>query len=376
MRSVYLDNNATTPIAPEVREAMLPFIEEHFGDPAGQNVWGRAAHEAVEAARLRVAKLLYVDRNEIVFTSGGTEANNLAICGIMLRAGRSTAGHLITSALDHASVIESGRFLESLGFDLTIVPCDTMGVVDPDAVAKAIRPDTFLVSIIHASGEIGTIQPINQISRICRSRNVLLHTDAVQTAGKVFIHAGILGVDLLSISAHKMGGPKGVGALFIREGTAIEPHMHGAGNERGLRSGTENVPGIVGLGAACMLAERSMDDTADRLELFRDRLMYRLVEGLGAKAPSSEVVVHGATAERLPNTLSIRFPGTPVADLLARIPELGVSCGSNGATALAALGLSPEVISQTLRLSIGIQNTEDELELAANSLLEAWESLQ
>ncbi|MGD9128249.1 MAG: cysteine desulfurase family protein [Planctomycetia bacterium] len=375
MRSVYLDNNATTPIAPEVRDAMLPFLDEYFGDPAGQNVWGRVAHEAVESARRNVAKLLYVNPDEIVFTSGGTEANNLALCGIMLRAGRSTTGHLIVSALDHASVINSGRFLESLGYDLTVVPCDTMGVVDPESIERAIRPDTCLVSVTHASAELGTIQPINDISRICRNKEVLLHIDAVQTAGKVLIHAGILGVDLLSLSAHKLHGPKGVGALFVREGTAIEPCLHGTGNERGLRSGTENVPGIVGLGAACALAEQSIEETADRLSLFRDRLMYRLIEGFDSKGLSAEGIVHGATADRLPNTLSIRFPGTPITKLLARIPELAVSPGPNHAPALSAIGLNPQLIGETLRLSVGRQNTEDEIEQAANTLLEAWESL-
>lgn len=376
MRSVYLDNNATTPIAPEVREAMLPFLEEHFGDPVGQHAWGRAAHEAIEEARLRVAKFLGADRSEIIFTSGGTEANNMAIWGVMLRLGRSTGGHLIVSALDHASVVESARFLELLGFDMTVVPCDSNGVVDPDSVAKAIRSDTFLVSIIHASGDLGTIQPIYEISKICRKRGVLLHTDAVQAAGKIPLHVGMLDVDLLSISAHKMYGPKGVGALYLRKGTAIEPYMHGAGNEQGLRSGTENVPGIVGFGAACLLLDKNLDDLTDRLGLFRDRLMYRLVEGLSARAFSSEVIVHGATAERLPNTLSIRFPGTPISGLLSRIPEFGVSPGANASSTLSAIGLKPAVIAETLRLSIGMQNTEDEIELAANTLLEAWESLR
>ena len=376
MRSVYLDNNATTPIAPEVRESMLPFLDEHFGDPAGQHAWGLAAHEAVEEARLHVAKLLGADRSEIIFTSGGTEANNLAIWGVMLRLGRSSGGHLVVSALDHASVIEPGRFLESLGFDLTIVPCDSMGIVDPETIARAIRPDTFLVSVTHASGDLGTIQPICQISRICRSQGVIFHTDATQAAGKIPTHVGMFDVDLLSLSAHKMYGPKGVGALYIREGTAIEPYINGAGNERGLRSGTENVPGIVGFGTACLLAEQNLNEAADRLELFRDRLMYRLVEGITAKGLGSEAVVHGATAERLPNTLSIRFPGTPASELLARTPELAASPGPNASSSLTAIGLNATAISETLRLSIGIQNTEDEIELAANTLLAAWESLR
>ena len=376
MRSVYLDHNATTPIAPEVREAMLPFLDEHFGDPSGQHAWGLAAHEAIEAARLRVAKILGADRSEIVFTSGGTEANNLAIWGTMLRLGRSAGGHLITSALDHASVVETSRFLEMLGFDLTVVPCDAQGVVDPEEVARAIRPDTFLASIVHASADLGTIQPIDEISQICRDAGVLFHADAVQTAGKVAIHVGSLDVDLLSISAHKMGGPKGVGALYVRQGTAIEPCLHGAGNEQGLRSGTENVPGIVGFGTACLLAEQSLREAADRLELFRDRLMYRLIEGFDEKGLSAAAVVHGATAERLPNTLSIRFPGISTAELLSRVPEVAASPGPNATPALAAIGLKPAAIAETLRLSVGKSNTEDEIELAANMLLEAWESLR
>ncbi len=363
MRPIYLDYNATTPIAPAVQEAMLPFLAQHFGNPSSGHALGRACYEAVEDARLRVAQLLGVDRDEIVFTSGGTESNNLALKGIALRHAPAGSGHLVVSAIEHPAVLEPARYLESLGYGLTLVGCDSIGVVDPEAVEAAIRPDTVLVSVMHANNEIGTVEPIRQIAEICRARGVLVHTDAAQTVGKIPTRARELGVDLLSVAGHKMYAPKGIGALYVRRGVMLESQMHGAGNERGMRAGTENVPYIVGLGHAATLAGKSMVAAADHMASLRDRLQRQLCEGIG-----KSLSVNAAKAERLPNTLSLNFPGICGATLLRRIPELcastGAACHSgseNLSPTLAAIGLTAQVTRGTVRLSVGryphIRNT-------------------
>ena len=230
MRSIYLDYNATTPIAPAVQEAMLPFLAEHFGNPSSHHALGRACHEAVEDARQRVARLLAADRDEIVFTSCGTESNNLALKGIAMRHAPLGAGHLVISAIEHPAVLEPARYLESLGYGLTLVGCDRQGVVDPAAVEAAIQPDTMLVSVMHANNEIGTIQPIGEVARICRAHDVLLHVDAAQTVGKIPTRVREMGVDMLSLTGHKMYAPKGIGALYVRQGVPLEPLLHGAGH--------------------------------------------------------------------------------------------------------------------------------------------------
>ncbi len=378
MRTVYLDYNATTPLAPAVQEAMLPFLAEHFGVPSAAHALGRAAHEAVEDARTRVARLLGANRNEIVFTSGGTESNNLALWGVAMSRAPGATGHIVISAVEHASVFAPAQFLESLGYGLTIVGCDRQGTVDPRSVEAAIRSDTVLVSVMHANDEIGTIEPIDRIADVCHARGVLLHTDAVQSVGKIVTQVTDLGVDLLSLSGHKMYAPKGVGALFVRRGIALEPLIHGAGCEGGLRSGTQNVANIVALGHACSLAEKEMSEAGDRMSALRDRLADHLLEAVG---PS--LTINAAEALRLPNTLSVNFPDANGQRLLSRLPELCASTAAAGndqpenlCPTLAAIGLQPTVAQGTIRLTLGWYTCEEDIDHAANLLLTAWDGVQ
>lgn len=375
MRQIYLDYNATTPVAPAVRAAILPFLSEHYGNPSSSHSLGRAAHEAVEDAREQMAALLEADREEIVFTSGGTEANNLALKGVLFRQALEVGGHLIISSIEHPAIVEPARFLERLGYDLTIVPADANGVVHPEAIDEALRPNTVLVSVMHANNEIGTIQPIRAIADLCHERGILMHTDAAQTVGKIRTSVEELGVDLLSIAGHKMYAPKGVGALFVRNGVALEPVLHGAAHEGGLRAGTENVPYIVGLGKSASLARRSIGETSAVVARLRDRLLDQLRAALGG-----ELLVNGETTSRLPNTLSVVFPRANGAQLLAKIPELCASTGAachSGSTkisaTLAALGLTSDQAAGTVRLSLGWFTTEDEIDAAASLLIDAWE---
>jgi cysteine desulfurase len=357
---------------------MLPFLAQRYGDPASGHVLGRMCQEAIEDARGQVALLLGADRDEIVFTSSGTEANNLAIKGLLWQRAPAATGHIVISALEHAAVTEPARFLERQGYDVSVVHCNRQGVIDPAAVAAALRHDTVLVSIMQANNEIGTIQPIAEIARLCHEREVLMHTDAAQSVGKIRVNVDELEVDLLSLSGHKLYAPKGVGALFVRRGIALEPLMHGAGQERGLRSGTENVPAIIGLGRAAVLAGKSLAEAGERLTLIRDRLLERLREEVGP-----ELMIHGEYAPRLPNTLSVSFPGVAAEDLLGRIPEL---CAASGAAChrhalamsptLAALGLEPDDARGTLRFSVGWYTTDEEIDRAANLLIAAWEDLK
>jgi cysteine desulfurase len=375
LRNIYLDYNATTPIAPPVQEAMLPFLAEYFGNPSSQHALGRASCEAVEEARLRVGQLLGANRDEIVFTSGGTESNNLATVGVALGRPLAGGGHLVISAIEHPAVAEPAELLESLGYDLTVVDCDSQGVVHPETVEKAIRPDTFLVSVMHANNEIGTVQPIREMSEICRKNKVLLHTDAAQSIGKIPTLVDELGVDLLSLAGHKMYAPKGVGALYVRRGTPVAPVLRGAGHERGLRPGTENVASIVALGKAATLAQGELTAVARRMSELRDRLLERLSDAIPRR-----LTVNAEGAPRLPNTLSVNFPGVLGGELLRRIPELCASTGSachsgsdNLSATLAAIGLSPQVAQGTVRLSVGRYTSEEDVDRAASLLLAAWE---
>jgi cysteine desulfurase len=373
MQAIYLDYNATTPVAPEVREAMLPYFGDEFGNPSSSHALGQAAHAAVEIARERVASLLGAAPDEIVFTSCGTECNNLALAGVLLRGAPPLADHLVISALEHPAIVEPARFLRRLGCEVTVVPCDCRGVVDPDDVARALPPRTRLVSIMHANNEVGTLQPVREIARLCRAHGVLVHTDAAQSLGKVPVNVDDLGVDLLTVAGHKLYAPKGVGALYVRRGTKLEPLLHGAGHERGLRSGTENVPYLVGLGMAAELAARHLLDAAQRMAALRDRLQSRLREALGER-----MVVHGEHAPRLPNTLSIAVRGADAHELLRRSPALCASTGAachSGSTkvsaTLAAMQVGEDLARATLRLSLGRPTTEEEVDRAAELLLAA-----
>jgi cysteine desulfurase len=378
MRQLYLDYNATTPVAPSVQQALLPFLSEHFGNPSSGHALGRAAHEALEDARGHVANLLGCDPDEIVFTGGGTESNNLAIKGLAFHHGPAAGGHLVISAIEHPSVAGPARFLERLGYEVTVVPVNGQGVVQPAAIRQALRNDTLLVSVMLANNETGAVQPLKQISDVCRAQNVPLHSDAAQAVGKIRTQVEELGVDLLTIAGHKMYAPKGVGALYVRQGIALEPVLHGAGHEAGLRAGTENVAQIAALGAAAALAGKNLEAAHERLTALRDRLLALLREGAG-----DVLSVHSEQAPRLPNTLSISFPRAAGHELLARIPELCASTGSacHSETAamsptLAAMSVRGDVARGTIRLSLGWYTTADEVERAASLLLGAWESVR
>jgi cysteine desulfurase len=364
---IYLDFNASTPIAPEVAEAMRPFLSEHFGNPSSQHWAGIPAKEAVEHARQQVAELLQCSPDEIVFTSGGSESNNHAIKGVFF-ALREQGTHVITTQIEHPAVINPCRFLEKLGAEVTFLPVDRHGEVDPQDIQRAITPKTILITVMHANNEVGTVQPIEEISKIARERGVVFHTDAAQSVGKIVTKVDDLRVDLLSIAGHKVYAPKGIGALYIRKGTPIEPLIHGAGHELGRRAGTENVLLIVGLGKACEVAKRYVDD--DRICGMRDRFWKLLQVHFGEK-----VVLNGHPVHRLPNTLNVSFVGKAGGEILSRLDGVAASTGAachSGSVELSpvlkAMGISPEVGMGAIRFSLGRTTTVQELERVVNLL--------
>jgi cysteine desulfurase len=378
MRPIYLDHHATTPVAPEVLQAMLPFFSERFGNPSGKaHGLSREAHEAVEAARARVAALVGADAEEIVFTSGATEADNLAVRGVA-RAASSRGRHVVTSVLEHAAVLEPCRTLEREGFEVTRIAAATDGVVAASAVALALRPDTVLVSVMAANNEIGTLQPVAEIGAVCRERGILFHTDAVQAVGRVPVSVQDWSVDLMSLSAHKMYGPKGVGALYIRRGrrppVRVQAQMEGGGQERGIRSGTLNVPAIVGFGVASHLAAEALRaGEAARILALRDRLLTGLHEKIGG------IQLNGALEPRLPGNLNVSISGIEAETLLLSVGETiavssGAACaeaGGKGSHVLRALDLPDERVYSSLRFGIGRYNTEDDVDRAISVLAEA-----
>lgn len=360
-KRIYLDFNASTPIASDVVEAMRPFLTEHYGNPSSHHWAGSPAKAAVDRARGRVAALLGCAPDEIVFTSGGSEANNHALKGVFF-ANRDRGDHIVTSSVEHPAIIQPLRFLETLGAKVTVVPVDRAGRVDPAAVRKALTPRTILVSIMHANNEVGTVQPVGEISAIARAAGVLFHTDAAQSVGKIPTRVDDLGVDLLSVAGHKLYAPKGVGALYIRRGTRIEPFVHGAGHENGRRAGTENVLLAVALGAACEIAASWIGMPA--VKALRDRFEQRLKERLG-----EGITVNGAGAERLPNTANVNFVGQVGADLLARLQGVAASTGSachagsvELSPVLAAMGVPAREGMGAVRFSLGRTTTWQELE--------------
>ena len=366
---IYLDYNATTPVADEVASAMSRYLIAPYGNPSNTHWAALPVRDAIEAARSQTATLLCCDATEVIFTSGGTEANNLAIKGLFFsRHGERRPFHAVTSCVEHPAVLEPFRFLERWGAEVTQVPVDRYGLVDPDDVRRSIRSDTALISIMHANNEVGTIQPIVEIASIARRHGILLHSDAAQSAGKIPVDVESLGVDLLTVAAHKFYGPKGVGALFVREGIELEPLHHGAGHEAGRRSGTENVLEIVGLGAACELA-RSWTDDLSIAEL-RDRLW----EGLRASF-GDQVVLHGHPTLRLPNTLNVGFRGRLGRDVLAAVPHIAASTGSachagslQISPVLAAMGVPLDVAHGAIRFSLGRHTTVDEVDAVVAAL--------
>jgi cysteine desulfurase len=362
MKPIYLDYNATTPIDPEVAAAMLPYIREHFGNPSSSHWYGLEARKGVEKARGQVAALLNCSPAEIVFTSGGTESNNHAIKGAA-RALRKRGNHIITSAFEHPAVTEVCEYLAADGFDITYVPVDTCGIINLDALEKAITERTVLISVMHANNEAGTIQPIVEIARIGRKRGILVHTDAAQSVGKLSVDLAELAVDLLTVAGHKLYAPKGIGALFIREGVKLEKFMHGAGHEQGRRAGTENVIEIAGLGMACEAAKRDLAANMDRMKRTRDRLQEGLLRAV------ADVRVNGHPDHRLPNTLSVSFKGVDAGALLQAMEGLaasaGAACHGNSvelSRTLRAMAVPVEWARGTIRLSTGKYTTAGEVD--------------
>ena len=362
---VYLDYNATTPWAPEVVEAITPCLGELFGNPSSPHSLGIAAKQAVERARAQVAGMLRCRRDEVIFTSGGTEANNLAIFGVA-QALRARGRHIITSAIEHPAVMEPCRWLERHGYVVTALPVDQHGRVPPQDLAAALRQDTVLVTIMHANNEVGTVQPIAELARLAHEAGALFHTDAAQTAGKLPVEVEALGVDLLSIAGHKLYAPKGVGALYVRAGTPLEPFTRGAGHERGLRPGTENLIGIVGLGAAAALVQSHLAQDTRHLVAMRERLEGGL-RGLGV-----DMRVHGHPFERLPNTLSVGFRDVEAKDLLVELADevaasAGAACHAGEVTVsetLRAMDVPLAYARGTLRFSVGRYTTAEEADHA------------
>ena len=379
----YLDNNATTPIAPEVAAVMQPYFQELFGNPSSTHVKGVELGDVIEQARNHVASLLNADANEVTFTSGGSESNNHVLKGIFLKRKQFLGGHLVISCFEHPAIQQPAAYLESLGIEVTRVGCNPFGTVDPVEVKAAIRPDTRLVSIMHANNEIGAIQPIAEIAHYCREHGVLSHTDAAQSLGKVNVDVKELGVDFLTLAGHKLYAPKGVGALFIREGVALEPLIHGASHESGVRAGTENTAYWVGLGEACRILMRDAVTHSNQLRFKRDLLYSRLKEAIVDLSVNGKYEDEQTDIQRrLPNTLSVNFPGVVGAELLAATPSVCASTGAachSGETkmsdTLQGIGLLPEVAKGTVRFSVGRLTTTEEIEQGANALLTTWKSM-
>jgi cysteine desulfurase len=370
-KPIYLDFNASTPIAPEVAEAMMPFLTQHFGNPSSLHWAGVPAKEAVENARKQVADLLQCRPGEVVFTTGGSESNNHAIKGVFF-AQQEKGNHIITTQVEHPAVINPCRFLERLGAVVTYVGVDQYGRVNPEEIEKAITAKTILITVMHANNEVGTIQPVEEISKIAKKHGVLFHTDAAQSVGKIETSVDKLGVDLLSVAGHKVYAPKGVGALYIREGTPIEPLIHGAGHESGRRAGTENVLLVVGLGKACEIAKRYLN--ADKIRNLRDHFWKLLQENSG-----EAVVLNGHPVHRLPNTLNVSFVGKAGGEILSRMEEVAASTGAachSGSVELSpvlkAMRVPPEVGMGAIRFSLGRTTTREEVERVVKMLKHAF----
>lgn len=376
--NVYLDYAATSPLDPAVLEAMRPFLGPSYGNPSSAHSLGEEARVAVEEARRKVADLIGAMPHEIFFTSGGTEANNWALLGLTIMKGRNE-GHLITTEVEHPSILEVTRFLESLGFEVTYLSVDGKGRVDPEDVRKALRPDTVLVSVMHANNETGVLQPISEIASVTREAGVPFHTDAVQTVGHLPLDVRELGVDLLSLSAHKFCGPKGIGALFVREGLDLAPLMRGGGQERGMRSGTENVPGIVGIGKASEIAMEAMREEAERLR----ELKLRLYEGLRDRVPGLHL--NGDLEGSLPGILNVSIEGVPGETLVLNLDLEGIRVSTGSAChshriepshVLMAMGLGERRALEAVRFSLGRWTREDDIELVLGVLPRVVEGLR
>lgn len=372
-KPIYLDYNATTPIDPDVVKAMKPYLQEHFGNPSSAHQYGRSSKEAVAKARQQVSELISARPEEIIFTSGGSESDNHAILGVAL-ANSKKGKHMITSRVEHPAVIETCSYLQDrLGFSVTYLPVDGYGSISPEDVESAIRKDTILITIMHANNEVGTIEPIEEIGEIARRKGILFHTDAAQSCGKIEVDVDRLNVDLLTIAGHKMYAPKGVGALYVREGTSIDSFVHGAGQEMGRRAGTENVPYIAGLGAASEIAGKNLPAFGERVGALRDQLHRRILDQIGME----RIRLNGHPEMRLPNTLNFSIAGVIGEQLLAEIPGIAASTGSachSGSflpsKVLLEMGLSKEEALGALRLSLGRWSSRLEIEDASRRIAE------
>lgn len=377
MKPIYLDYNATTPVDPTVLEAMLPYLRGEFGNPSSTHAHGKEAARAISKAREQVAELIGAQPEEIIFTSGGTEASNHAILGVIASQMQSLWGrwtrrpHLIISSVEHPATTEPANQLRRLGCQVSTVPVDRHCWVDPDAVGKVLRRGAMLVSIMHSNNEVGTLMPIREIAALARERGALMHTDVAQSLGKVTVQVRHLGVDLLTIAGHKLYAPKGIGALYVRQGVRLKKFMEGAGQENGQRAGTENVPYIVGLGQACELARQKLPEAERHLAELRDRLWHRLQADL-----ADRVILNGHPEVRLPNTLNVNFTGHVGAELLQKMPEVAASTGSachegrvTQSAVLCAMGVPPETGKGALRLTVGRMTTTEEIDRAAEVIL-------
>lgn len=361
MRQIYLDYNASTPVDPQVLDGILPYLKQKYGNPSSSHGFGAACRAGIEQARERVAGLLGCEASDIIFTSGATESNNMVIKGVATASPRGS--HIITTKIEHPAVLEPCRYLEKQGYSVTYLPVDHYGVVNPHELAKAITPKTVLITIMHSNNEVGTIQPIAEFSRIAASRGVLLHTDAAQSVGKVRMQVEELGVDFLTVAGHKFYAPKGIGALYIKGGRKLEPLLHGAGHERGLRPGTENAAYIVGLGTACEVAAPILETEGLR----QTRLGRRLYDGL--RQAGLSVYLNGHPDKKLPNTWNISFAGFDAISVMEALPGVAVSPGAachgnlvEPSHVLAAMGADPALARGAIRFSLGRETTEAEID--------------
>jgi cysteine desulfurase len=375
---IYLDYAATTPVDPRVLKAMEPYFSKKFGNTMSLHSFGQEAKTALEESREIVADLMGAKPSEVIFTSSATESNNLALKGVAF-ANRKKGNHIIISSIEHSCIMESAKWLEKQGFEITRLKVDKYGLVDPEDVKKAIKKETILVSIMHANNEIGTIEPIEEIGKICKERGVYFHTDAAQTFGKIKINVNKMNIDLMTVSSHKMYGPKGVGALFVREGVKIEPILHGGGHEMGLRSSTVNVAGIVGFAKACEIAKKEMEKEAKRLTKLRDKL----IKGVLEKIPGSHL--NGHPTKRLPNNANFWFEGVEGESIVIQLDLLGIAASTGSACSteklepshvLLAIGLRPEQAHGSLRLSLGRWTTEKDIDYVLEVLPKVIEKLR
>ena len=373
---IYLDNAASTPVHEQVFHEMIPFFQDQFGNPSSIHRYGRFAQRAIQNARKQIAHLINSEPNEILLTSGGTESNNTALFGL---AHATKGNHIVTSSIEHEAILEPCKKLEKEGFEITYIPVDNSGLVNSKDIEKSITPETCLVSIMFANNEIGTIQPIQEISKICHDKQIVFHTDAVQAVGKIKIDVKELGIDMLSISSHKINGPKGVGALYIKKGIEIIPFIFGGGQENGMRSGTENVASIVGFGKACQLAQESMKQNILHLQNIRNNLIAKVMKEIPL------VTLNGHSDQRIANNAHFTFLGVNGEDLIIKLDENGIAASTGSACSvrvqkeshvLKAMGFSHDQIAGSLRLTVGISNTDSEIEKTVEILKKVVKELR